>query len=72
MCTEVTDINYMYYVWRVDSFCIYLDGWTLFQVKVNALTLAEMQAFLQKRREEEKAAEEEITMISEELEKYVL
>lgn len=39
------------------------------KVKVNALTLAEMQAFLQKRREEEKAAEEEITMISEELEK---
>lgn len=39
------------------------------KVKVNALTLAEMQAFLQKRREEEKAAEEEITMISEELER---
>lgn len=39
------------------------------QVKMNALTLAEMQAFLQKRKDEERAATEEITVISEELER---
>ncbi|XP_072293479.1 cilia- and flagella-associated protein 43 [Eucyclogobius newberryi] len=39
------------------------------KVKMNALTLAEMQAFLQKRREEERAATEEIQTMSEELER---
>ncbi|KAK7904788.1 hypothetical protein WMY93_017395 [Mugilogobius chulae] len=39
------------------------------KVKMNALTLAEMQAFLQKRREEDKAAVDEIKTISEELER---
>ncbi|KAM3606934.1 uncharacterized protein V6R79_025898 [Siganus canaliculatus] len=38
------------------------------KVKVNALTLAEMQAFLQKRRDEDKAAQEEIKNLSDELE----
>lgn len=40
------------------------------QVKVKALTLAEMQAFLQKRRDEEKDAQLEIKNLSEELERY--
>uniref|UniRef100_A0A672JAF0 Uncharacterized protein n=1 Tax=Salarias fasciatus TaxID=181472 RepID=A0A672JAF0_SALFA len=35
------------------------------QVKLKALTLAEMQAFLQRRRDEEKAAEQEIKNLSE-------
>uniref|UniRef100_A0A8C6TSJ9 Uncharacterized protein n=1 Tax=Neogobius melanostomus TaxID=47308 RepID=A0A8C6TSJ9_9GOBI len=39
------------------------------KVKMNALTFAEMQAFLQKRREEERATNEEIKVISEELER---
>lgn len=39
------------------------------QVKVKALTLAEMQAFLQKRRDEEKAAQQEIKNLSDELER---
>ncbi|XP_073337399.1 cilia- and flagella-associated protein 43 [Pagrus major] len=38
------------------------------KVKVKALTLAEMQAFLQRRREEEKTAQQEIKNISDELE----
>ncbi|KAI3363278.1 hypothetical protein L3Q82_011908 [Scortum barcoo] len=38
------------------------------KVKVKALTLAEMQAFLQKRRDEEKAAQQEIKNLSDELE----
>ncbi|XP_029962541.1 cilia- and flagella-associated protein 43 [Salarias fasciatus] len=38
------------------------------QVKLKALTLAEMQAFLQRRRDEEKAAEQEIKNLSEALE----
>lgn len=40
------------------------------QVKVKALTLAEMQAFLQKRRDEDKAAQQEIKNLSDELERY--
>ncbi|KAJ0067028.1 hypothetical protein NL108_007826, partial [Boleophthalmus pectinirostris] len=39
------------------------------KVKMNAMTLAEMLAFLQKRREEERAAIEEIKTISEELQR---
>ncbi|XP_070772213.1 cilia- and flagella-associated protein 43 [Enoplosus armatus] len=38
------------------------------KVKVKALTLAEMQAFLQKRRDEDKAAQQEIQNLSDELE----
>ncbi|XP_076599514.1 cilia- and flagella-associated protein 43 [Chaetodon auriga] len=38
------------------------------KVKVKALTLAEMQAFLQKRRDEDKAAQQEIKNLSDELE----
>uniref|UniRef100_A0A7N6ANC1 Cilia- and flagella-associated protein 43 n=1 Tax=Anabas testudineus TaxID=64144 RepID=A0A7N6ANC1_ANATE len=38
------------------------------KVKIKALTLAEMQAFLQKRRDEEKAAQQEIKNLSDELE----
>uniref|UniRef100_UPI0037E722FD cilia- and flagella-associated protein 43 n=1 Tax=Semicossyphus pulcher TaxID=241346 RepID=UPI0037E722FD len=39
------------------------------KVKVNALTLAELQAFLQKRRDEDKAAQQEIKNLSDELER---
>ncbi|XP_034537901.1 cilia- and flagella-associated protein 43 isoform X3 [Notolabrus celidotus] len=39
------------------------------KVKLNALTLAEMQAFLQKRRDEDKAAHQEIKNLSDELER---
>lgn len=46
-----------------------LDTWP-FQVKAKALTLAEMQAFLQNRRDEDKAAQEEIKIFSEALERY--
>ncbi|KAF3708148.1 Cilia- and flagella-associated protein 43 [Channa argus] len=41
--------------------------WTL-QVKINALTLAEMQAFLQKRLDEDKATQQDIKNLSDELE----
>lgn len=40
------------------------------QVKLKALTLAEMQAFLQKRRDEDKAVQQEIKNLSDELERY--
>lgn len=41
-----------------------------FQVKVKALTLAEMHAFLQKRRAEDSAAQQEIKILLDELERY--
>lgn len=37
---------------------------------MKALTLAEMQAFLQRRREERNAAQQQIKNLSEELERY--
>lgn len=41
-----------------------------FQVKVKDLTLAEMHAFLQKRRDEDSAAQQEIKNLSAGLERY--
>ena len=40
------------------------------QVRVKALALAEMQAFLQKRRNEDKTAQQEIKNLTDELERY--
>lgn len=37
---------------------------------MKALTLAEMQAFLQRRKEEERTAQQEIKNISDELQRY--
>lgn len=42
----------------------------LLQVITHALTLAEMQAFLQRRRDEDNAFQEEINNLSEAIEKY--
>lgn len=53
---------FVLYLWLSINCC-------LLQVKVKALTLAEMQAFLQKRRDEEKAAQQEIKNLSDELER---
>lgn len=42
----------------------------LLQVKVKALILAEMQAFVQKKRDEEKSAQHKIKNLSDELQRY--
>ena len=39
-------------------------------MRVKALALAEVQAFLQKRRDEDKAAQQEIKNLTDELERY--
>lgn len=55
---------------HLGNFAMLSHCWTrLLQVKLKALTLAEMQAFMQRRKDEEKAAQQEIKNISEELER---